>query len=82
MSTKTHRWQVKWGVEKFRSDEVPTQWMRDLYQKYLDWLADPPKGDNDMIKYKYMEDKARAAVGGEKLPGEGRRRKNRKKQDG
>ena len=37
MNTGISRWYVEQGCKTHRTDEVPTQWMRDLYQEFVDW---------------------------------------------
>ena len=64
MNSKVNRFLFAKGLRTFESDEVPTPWMRKIYQEFLDWRVAP---DTVLVgqELRYMEDKSRA-VGGEK----------------
>lgn len=67
MNSKTMRWKFQQGIKNFTTDEVPTQWMKDLYAEFNDWKANSPSTHKDIEQYSYMNDKARSEVGGEKI---------------
>lgn len=66
MNTKLSRWYVQQGLKKFRSDEVPTPWMRNLYNEFIAWKEAGIGVYKDFAQKDYKRDKS-TEQGGEKL---------------
>lgn len=66
MNSRTIRWKFQQGMRNLSTDEVPTQWMRDLYKKFKTW-QDTPDAKRHTRNFAYMNDKGREVEGGEKF---------------